>query len=128
MDSSEKWAYTIAAIFAAVLLGGNFYYAAEEPVVISLADKNSIGIYNTTVSKIDTHDLFCQFDEEFTGIPLKVSLKGGEMNDWIFFSDNYTVRTMDTERYNWKNFQGKIIKVRKSCYGYLRAVEVQSIK
>jgi hypothetical protein len=128
MNRSGFKTFIAVSIFAIAFAGIYINNAAQSPTVISLTEGNSTVIYNTTFAKIDTYDISCQFDEEYTGIPVRIESKNGEMNDRIVFSDNYTVITMGIERYDWKNYQGKVIKIKKSCYGYLQAIEIQPIK
>lgn len=128
MDRSGFKTFIVASVFIIAFIGIYVNNAAQAPTVILLTDKNSTGIYNTTSAKIDTYDISCQFDEEFVGIPMRIESKDGEMNDKIIFSDNYTVMTMGVERYDWKNYQRKVIKLKKSCYGYIQAIEIQPIK
>lgn len=116
--------WIITLLFAVILLSNNLYFAAQEPVVISLVDGKPSTVYNTTLVKINTYDFLCQYDEEITGIPMDVTLRAGGIADEIIFLDNYKIETTQAERFNWEDYKGKVIKIRVSCYGYISNVQI----
>lgn len=119
MNNLFVWIPTI--LLGLGLAGSYLYFSSQPPTIIELANSP---YYTTKVTTIDTYDFLCQFDKDYIGIPKKILLRKGEMSDEIIFSDNFSLTTTDAEIFDWKNYQGKVLKIKVACEGYLDDIKI----